>query len=577
MDKPVTPHAAANKRALAIFALIFLFTLPSLWAGLMGDDYMHYAILKAENLPIEKPDDLSLFGLFSFINGDPERNRRAMDLGVIPWWTYDGMKYAFWRPLAEITHWIDHQLWPRSPALMHLQNVLWYLGLCFMAFKLYQRTLATAGIVLLALALYGLDSTHGFALSWIANRNGILSAFFGMASFYCYMRWREDANLTWQLGSLLLMLAALLSAELGISTFGYIAAFALCCDPRGRIKGLIACLPHFAIIVIWWLVYKSAGFGAANADGYYVDPAANPLTFISLFFQRYPVLLASQWGIIPAEIYGYSQNQSMGFVIGCAIFLLIVLSFILTTSIKHAYLRMWLLGMFFSLVPATTALPQDRVLTFTGIGASAVLAHFLVIVFRQKAAVGFFPRWSATAVGGLLIVLHLVLSPLLLPIASYGTKIFWSSLISQKPSEFDGIADIEHKRLVLIGSPLASSLAIAPFRFYRGEPIPERIWFLTSLDEEIVISRKSDNEIQLSLESGFIQGPEAAVRDFNRFPFRTGDTISLNGLAITVDNLNEQGKPTRLTLTFDQAIEHSNLIFLRWNRATDSYEALQIR
>jgi hypothetical protein len=365
MDKPALSHAA-SKRALAIFALIFLFTLPSLWAGLMGDDYMHYAILKAEDLPIEKPDDLSLFGLFSFINGDPERNRRAMDPGVIPWWTYDGMKYAFWRPLAEITHWIDHQLWPRSPALMHLQNVLWYL-------------------------------------------------------------------------------------------------------------------------------------------------------------------------------------------------------------------RMWLLGMFFSLVPATTALPQDRVLTFTGIGASAVLAHFLVIVFRQKAAVGFFPRWSATAVGGLLIVLHLVLSPLLLPIASYGTKIFWSSLISQKPSEFDGIADIEHKRLVLIGSPLASSLAIAPFRFYRGEPIPERIWFLTSLDEEIVISRKSDNEIQLSLESGFIQGPEAAVRDFNRFPFRTGDTISLNGLAITVDNLNEQGKPTRLTLTFDQAIEHSILIFLRWNRATDSYEALQIR
>lgn len=564
----------SNKRSFAIIVLIFLFTLPSLWAGLMGDDYMHYAILKAKDLPIEKPDDLSLFGLFSFINGDPERNRQAMDLGVIPWWTYADMKYAFWRPLAEITHWIDHQLWPRSPALMHLQNVLWYLGLCFLAFKLYQRTLATAGTALLALTLYGLDSTHGFAISWIANRNGILSAFFGMASFYCYMRWRERSGLPWQLGSLALLLASLLSAELGISTFGYIAAFSLCCDPRGRIKGLIASLPHIAVIIVWWLIYKAAGFGAANADSYYVDPATNPGKFISLFFQRYPVLLASQWGIIPAELYGYSQNQSVGFVIGCAVFLVIVLPFIIAGSARHAYLRMWLLGMFFSLVPATTALPQDRVLIFTGIGASAVLAHFIAIVFHQKTAVGFFPRWSTTAIGGLLVTIHLIVSPLLLPVTSYSTKIFWSRLISSKPSEFDGISDIEHKRLVLIGSPLASSLAIAPFRFYRGEPIPERIWFLTSLDEDIFLTRKSETQIELSLESGFIKGPEAAVRDFERFPFNPGDTISLDGLIITVDKLTPKGMPTHLTLSFDRSVDDSKLVFLHWNRKTDSYDRI---
>ena len=577
MEKPASTVTAPGKRPLVIFALILLCTLPSLWAGLMGDDYMHYAIFSAKNMPIEKPDDLSLFGLFSFINGDPERNRQAMDLGVIPWWTYGGMKYAFWRPLSEITHWVDHQLWPRTPALMHLQNVLWYLGLCFIVFKLFRRTLIPASVAVLGLALYGLDSSHGFAVSWIANRNGILSAFFGMASFYCFMRWRETLALSWQAGSLALMLCSLLAAELGISTFGYLGAYALCCDPKGRIKGVLACLPHFLVIIVWWLVYKSSGFGAANADAYYVDPAAHPLTFLTLFLQRYPVLLASQWGIIPAEIYGYSSQQSIGFVIGCAIFLVIILPFIIATSIRNRHLQMWLLGMLFSLVPATSALPQDRVLTFTGIGASAVLAHFLYAVFKTQDKIGFFPRWSAKTIAGLLVLLHLVLSPLLLPVASYSTKIFWSSLISHKPSEFPTVSDIENKRLVIVGAPLASALAIAPFRFYRGDPIPQRIWLLSSLDQDIHFSRKNEQEIELALESGFIQGAEMNVRDFKRYPFTSGETIPLGGMTISIGALNDKGMPTKLTLKFEQSVDNSNLVFLRWDKKTESYHEIQIK
>lgn len=575
MDKP-TISPAIGSRSLVIFILIFLLTLPALWTGFMADDYMHHAILHAKELPIEKPDDLSLFGLFSFINGDPERNRMAMDLSVIPWWTFGEMKYAFWRPLSEITHWLDHQLWPHSPPLMHLHNLVWYLGICFLLLKLYRRTLIPAGAALLALLLYGLDSTHGFAVSWIANRNGLISCFFGMATLYCHMRHREGDHAGWLLGSLIAMLAALLSAELGISTFGYLAAYALCCDRQGRVKGLLACAPHFTVIVAWWLAYKWAGFGASNADAYYVDPASHPLTFISLFFQRFPVLLASQWGIIPSELYGYGALKSTAFVIVCVVYLAIVLPFVTIASFNHPYLRMWLLGMLLSLVPATTALPQDRVLTFTGVGASAALAHFLYLVFRQKKSVSFLPRWSTLTVAGLLAVLHLLLSPLLLPFASYSTKMLSDNLISTKPSEFAGIDDIENKRVVLLGTPLASSLAIAPLRFYRGEPIPERLWLLSSLDKEFEVTRTGNKEVIVSLESGFIQGPEIGVRDFVRFPFTHGEQIRLDGMTIEIRSFNDKGMPTQLALQFEQPLETMNVLFLHWSRETESYSALAL-
>lgn len=566
-----------RNRPFAIFALIFLLTLPALWTGLVADDYMHHAILSAKELPIDKPDDLSLFGLFSFINGDPERTRMAMDLGVIPWWTYGEMKYAFWRPLAELTHWLDHQLWPGSPALMHLHNLAWYLGICFLLLLLYRRTLTLAGTALLALALYGLDSTHGFALSWIANRNGLIACFFGMATLYSHIRYREHGHVAWLATSLICMLAALLAAELGISTFGYLAAYALCADPKGRIKGLLACAPHFIVIVAWWLTYKWAGFGASNADAYYVDPASHPLTFLTNFVQRATILLASQWGIIPAELYGYGALQMDGYVLVCGLYLILIGLFILPTGIGQPYVRMWLLGMLLSLVPATTALPQDRVLTFVGVGASATLAHFLHLVICQKTTVDPFPRWSATVIAGFLLVLHLIVSPLLMPLASYSTKALSDGLISPRPSEFANIDNIEDKRLVLIGTPLASALAIAPLRFYRGEPIPARLWLLSSLEEDIEVIRTADNQVLVSLDSGFIQGAEIGVRDFSRFPFTQGEQIRLGGMTIEIRKLNDKGMPTELALQFDQSLEAMKVLFLRWDNDTASYSTLPLQ
>ena len=173
-------------------------------------------------------------------------------------------------------------------------------------------------------------------------------------------------------------------------------------------------------------------------------------------------------------------------------------------------------------------------------------------------------------------MLHLILSPLLLPVTSYSTKILWSSMISPKPSEFPGIDDIAQQRLVIVGAPLPSALAIAPFRFYRGDPIPKRIWLISSLEGEIQFSRTSDNEVTLFRESGFIQGAEVAVRDFSQFPFEQGEEIKLGGMTVIIDSLNEAGMPTRLTLRFDSAIEDMNVNFLRWDAESESYQSVSM-
>ncbi|HVK99763.1 MAG TPA: hypothetical protein VM553_08125 [Dongiaceae bacterium] len=562
-----------RRRSTFVLALTFLLSLPALWAGMMGDDYMHYAVLNAKNLPIGKPDDLSLFGLFSFINGDPERNRQAMDLGVLPWWTYGGMKYAFWRPVSEAFHWLDHQLWPRMPGLMHLHSILWYLALCVLLTRLYRKTLGAGIVALLALALYALDSTHGFTISWIANRNALISTLFGLLSLWFYLRWREEDRLGFVALSLLCLLTSLLSAELGISSYGYLGAYALTLDKKGKLKGCLATLPHLTVIIIWWLIYKQAGFGATNADAYYIDPAAQPLGFLSVVAERLPVLLASQWGIIPAEIYGFVLEHDVRFVVGCVIFLLLVGVPAVMACRQVVAVRFWLLGMLFSLLPAATALPHDRVLLFAGAGAAPVLAHLLRATLPKGAKIAGLPIAYTRPVAFLLVFVHLILSPLLYPLMIYSTKL-WAGLIPQEPSRFADLEPVEHKRLVIFGAPLPSALAIAPFRFYREESIPERIWVISTLRGPYDLIATADNQLQIDLPTGFIQEAESKVRDLSRYPFHEGDQVDLSGMTITVSRLNDDGKPTRLTLTFDRSLQDETLQFIRWDNKSKAYEVL---
>ncbi|RLU02498.1 MAG: hypothetical protein D9N11_08880, partial [Ketobacter sp.] len=369
------PTSYTGRRNLIIFITLLL-CLPALFTGYMGDDYLHYALLNAD-LPIRKPDDLSLFGLFSFINGDPERNRLLMDYSLIPWWTYADMKYAFWRPLTEVFHWLDYQLWPNSPWLMHLHNIAWYMVAVILVANLYKRYFPTETAVLLALFLYALDSSHGFTVSWISNRNALLALTFGLVTLLLHIKWREEEGLHYLLGALVAQILALFSAELGISVFGYIGAYALFMDKKGPVKGVLAALPYFVVIVSWWVVYKQAGFGAAHAGAYYVDPATQPMAFVVAAVERLPVLLASQWGIIPADIYTLTPGEKHLYSIVCAVFLMMILIPVVLLQRARRSTWFWCAGMLFSILPALAASPYDRLLLFPGIGGAALLAGFI--------------------------------------------------------------------------------------------------------------------------------------------------------------------------------------------------------
>jgi hypothetical protein len=343
-----------------------LLTLPALGMGLMFDDHFHRArLLEQWPWPAE---DASLFGLFSFLDGTPEEIRALKEAGFAPWWMLEEfhMRVAFWRPLTELTHWLDYQLWAETPWLMHAHSLLWFGATIWVITHLYRRIIGDVWVAGLAGLLFAVNGFHGGVAELLCHRNTLIGAFFGSLALLAHVRWRQDG---WRQGAVwgsLCYLLGLLSKESALAIGAYLFAYTLFLDRgiptppfrkgellssrshalRGnvrlaalrhwtrsvhdkvptqsvetskrfifkKIKGeterldrvhrrIMAFLPYMVITIGWYLMYRHLGFGAREViGGFYIDPGSDPLLFVNTLFRRIPVLLLGQFTGPPIEL-----------------------------------------------------------------------------------------------------------------------------------------------------------------------------------------------------------------------------------------------------------------------------------
>jgi hypothetical protein len=147
-------------------ALIFSLGLPALGIGFRGDDYFErVCLLGSARFPHLDPAMLCprpVLDLHVSVSNDPRVNARVMDIGVLPWWTAPDLSIAPFRPIAELTHWLDYRLWPDSAPLMHAHSLLWAALCVIVAVVLYRRVLGPAlpAVAGLAACLFAIDSSH---------------------------------------------------------------------------------------------------------------------------------------------------------------------------------------------------------------------------------------------------------------------------------------------------------------------------------------------------------------------------------------------------------------------------------
>ena len=197
---------------------------------------------------------------FEFLH--PARNAELMDLGAIPWWTLEGVRVAFFRPLSTLTHWLDYRLWPNSDGLMHAHSILWYGGLCALVVVFYRRFWGRTPTAGLAALLFAGSVGHLSGVASIAGRNVLIVAVFGLLTLMLHDWWRRDGRRAGALLAPFSLLLALLSAEAGVAVLAYLAAYAVFLDRATWPRRLATLVPYGVVVVMWRLVYQHLGYGA---------------------------------------------------------------------------------------------------------------------------------------------------------------------------------------------------------------------------------------------------------------------------------------------------------------------------
>lgn len=548
------PFLLSRRLPLFLAALATVLAIPSLWGGWVADDHHHRLRLTTEHnflTPLGSPTDL-----FRFADASEEQNHKLMDIGIWPWWTLPNLKAAFWRPITSWTHWLDYRVWPDNPVPMHAHSILWLAALAGAAALLFRRMLGVTLVAGLAALLYAIDDARAMPVGFLSNRNALISGVFGICAIIVHDRWRRDG---WRAGAILspcLFAVGLLSAEAGIGAAGYLIAYALFLERGPWRSRLFSLVPYLAVIVAWRTAWSMLGYGIWGI-GIYVDPLLNPLRFLVELPPKMLALLLGQFLLPPSEVYLLAADQGLQlyYVVFVAVAAMLVLRAIYRRVRWDATMKFWACGMLFSLIPACSAFPADRMLTFAGLGAFALISGVLVDGVTPGR------KFRKT-----LLVVHLGIAPLLLAVRSW-MPVGPPGLLEkiQIPPTFD--QSIEEQSLVVVTAPVSLLASWLPEQCILGRhPAPAHTRVLAPyFSGTVEVRRPDERTLLIHPRRGFLnQIADIICRDPN-VPMALGQRVELTGMTAEVMTLTDDGRPDQVAFRFDVPLEDGSLRWLNWN------------
>jgi len=103
----------------------------------------------------------------------------------------------YYRPLINLSYWIDFQLWGLDPAFMHLENILLHLLNVILVFRIASLIPAASknkSLPLLCAILFGLHPINSEPVNWIAGRTDVFAGTFVFLAVYFLIRALQEKS-----------------------------------------------------------------------------------------------------------------------------------------------------------------------------------------------------------------------------------------------------------------------------------------------------------------------------------------------------------------------------------------------
>jgi len=293
---------------------------------------------------------------------------------------------GYFRPLINITYWIDYKLWGMSAPGFRTTNLILHLLSCLLLFKVLVSLVNDRHACFLATVLFALHPVNTESVSWIVSRNNILVTLFAISSFYFYLQgWRNDSYAAMSF-SMLFFVAAILSKEFGLMVLPIFFLYhRFLSKEKGNIlKELISYAPFILILVFYFILRKSATSSL-------LTPSDMGHLWSGIYFSPYLMLVNLSLILFPYGLHSfvidypdtYFGREAIAGFLAC-----ILLGLFIWRERRERLLGFSLLSFLMSIVPILNIVPTSAVtlismrwlyfpMTFFSIAISRFIQRFM--------------------------------------------------------------------------------------------------------------------------------------------------------------------------------------------------------
>ena len=226
--------------------------------------------------------------------------------------------------------------------------------------------------------------------------------------------------------------------------------------------------------------------------------------------------------------------------------------------------RFFAVGMLLSIVPFCATFPMDRNLLIPGLGAMGLVALFLERVSRgeRPALIPAFRRF-VVPVAMLLVVVHLVVAPLLLPPRTLTFKALDMVVARCADSVSEGEA-IRSQHLLVVNAPDMCARYVAVMRVANGLPAPKYTHTLAAPYGHLRVTRPDAFTLLVRPEKGLFSRPSERLFRGLSTPLDVDVPVLLSGMTVTVTALTPDRRPAEVAFRFSVPLEDPSLLWMKW-------------
>lgn len=241
---------------------------------------VYYPALLSGIHPIDDP------GLFALYSVSPSLSSILMP----------GNSY-YYRPVVELTFFLDNFLWGMEPGVMHLENILLHCANSLLVYVLARKISRDNDNLLLpffAALLFALHPINVEAVTWIAGRTDPLLALFILSASFFWLNWLEEPRWHDMGFALLLSAAAVLTKETAFAFSAVVLLFAFTWPGTAtrlqRMKAVIIVAAPCVLLVMFALLFRSGTSGLsrfmADLDLQIVKGVSEALIALGFYFKK---------------------------------------------------------------------------------------------------------------------------------------------------------------------------------------------------------------------------------------------------------------------------------------------------